>query len=87
MAQRPKVIPDAIHLSMWRVQWPDGSLSDMANLTRAKDAAACFMETEERRQRGRQRPLEGRRCVTAPNMGGRAARNEQPVSPFRGGDD
>jgi hypothetical protein len=24
---------------MWRVRWPDGSLSDMANLSRAKDAA------------------------------------------------
>ena len=68
MAQRPKVIPDAIHLSMWRVQWPDGSLSDMANLTRAKDAAACFMETEERRQRGRQSLSEGRPCVVGTRM-------------------
>jgi hypothetical protein len=48
---------------MWRVRWPDGRLSDMTNLTRAKDAVACFMETEERRQRGRQRPSEGRLCV------------------------
>ena len=36
------------------------NLSDMANLTRAKDAAACFMESEARRQRGRQRPVEAR---------------------------
>ncbi len=35
----------ALYLGMWRVQWPDGRLSDMTNLTRAKDAAACFMET------------------------------------------
>jgi hypothetical protein len=41
--------------SMWRVQWPDGSLSDMANLSRANDAAARFNETTEREQRGRQR--------------------------------
>ena len=60
-----KVMPDTIHPSMWRVQWPDGSLSDMANLTRAKDAAACFMETEERRQRGWQSQLEARPCVKA----------------------
>ena len=38
-------------------------LSDMTNLTRAKGADACFMETEERRRRGRQRPSEGRLCV------------------------
>ena len=68
MAQRPKVIPDTIHPSMWRVQWPDGSLSDMANLTRAKDAAACFIETEERRHRGRQSLSEGRRCVVGTRM-------------------
>jgi len=48
---------------MWRVRWPDGRLSDMTNLTRAKDAVACFMETEERRRRGRHRPSEGRLCV------------------------
>jgi hypothetical protein len=45
---------------MWRVQWPDSRLSDMTNLTRAKDAVACFMETEERRQRQRQSPSEDR---------------------------
>jgi hypothetical protein len=34
-----EIIPDANWPGMWRVRWPDGSLSDMANLTRAKDAA------------------------------------------------
>jgi len=38
-------------------------LADMTNPTRAKDAVACFMETEERRQRGRHNPSEGRLCV------------------------
>jgi hypothetical protein len=61
--RNPKVVPDATHPGMWRVRWPDGRLSDMTNLTRAKDAVACFMETEERRQRGRQRRSEGRLCV------------------------
>jgi len=38
-------------------------LADMTNPTRAKDAVACFMETEERRQRGRRSASEGRLCV------------------------
>jgi hypothetical protein len=64
MKQRqPKVVPDEVHPGMWRVRWPDGRLSDITNLTRAKDAVACFMETEERRQRGRHSPSEGRLCV------------------------
>jgi hypothetical protein len=44
-------------------------LSDMTNLTRAKDAVACFMETEERRQRGRHSPSEGRLCVKTDSWG------------------
>jgi len=61
--RKPKVVPDSAHRGMWRVRWPDGRLSDMTNLTRAKDAVACFVETEERRQRGRHSPSEGRLCV------------------------
>ena len=34
-----EIVPDANWPGMWRVRWPDGSLSDMANLSRAKDAA------------------------------------------------
>jgi hypothetical protein len=34
-----EVVPDNRWPGMWRVRWPDGSLSDIANLTRAKDAA------------------------------------------------
>ena len=33
------VVPDAIYPGMWRVKFADGSLSDIANLTRAKDGA------------------------------------------------
>jgi hypothetical protein len=69
--RKPKLVPDATHPSMWRVRWPDGSLSDMTNLTRAKDAVACFIETEERRQRGRHSPLEGRLCVKTDSWGKR----------------
>ncbi len=51
MMRRPKLVPDDVYPGMWRVQWPDGRLSDMTNFSRAADAAACFIETEERRQR------------------------------------
>ena len=85
MKQRqPKAVPDAAHPGMWRVRWRDGRLSDMTNLTRAKDAVACFMETEERRRRGRHRPSEGRLCVKTdscerPSSGHGSAR-AQPYS-------
>jgi hypothetical protein len=46
-AKRPvaEVVPDAKWPRMWRVRWPDGSLSDMVNLSRAKDAA--FVMTQK----------------------------------------
>ena len=50
---RPIAIQDSVYPNMWRVQWPDGRLSDITNLSRAKDAIAAFMESEERRQRER----------------------------------
>src|SRR5262249_15332898 len=33
------VVPDPTHPNMWRIRRPDGSLSDMANLTWARDGA------------------------------------------------
>jgi len=72
MKQRqPKAVPDAARPGMWRVQWPDGRLSYMTNLTRAKDAVTFFIETEERRQRGRHRSSEGRLCVKTGELGAR----------------
>jgi hypothetical protein len=68
--QQLKVVPDAARPGMWRVRWPDGRVSDMTNLTRAKDAVACFMETEQRRQRGRRSLSEGRRCAKTRVAGG-----------------
>jgi hypothetical protein len=32
------VVQDSIYPNMWRVRFADGSISDMVNLTRAKDA-------------------------------------------------
>ena len=59
----PRIERDATFPNMWRVRWPSGCLSDMVNLSRAKDAVACFMESMERRQRGRQKRLEPRLCA------------------------
>jgi hypothetical protein len=44
------VVQDAFHPSMWRVLSAEGQLSDMVNLTRAKDAA------EVRAERCRKKP-------------------------------
>jgi hypothetical protein len=51
MSKLPRVVPDSTYPGMYRVRWPDGSLSDMVNLTRGRDAVACFLETAERRRR------------------------------------
>ena len=71
LMRRPKLMPDAVHPGIWRVRWRDGRLSDMTNLTRAKDAVTCFIETEERRQRGRHMSSEGRLCATTGELGER----------------
>ena len=39
---RPKAIPDSVYPGMWRVRWPDGCVSDLANLTRVSDAIAVL---------------------------------------------
>jgi hypothetical protein len=55
------VEPDAVYPDMFRVHWPDGGISDMANLSRARDAATRFVETAERRKRV---PAEAHRTPT-----------------------
>jgi len=47
------LVRDSKYQGLWRVQWPDGQLSDMANLARAKDALAAYAETMRRRGVGR----------------------------------
>lgn len=37
-----RIIPDEIYPSMYRIHWPNGDISDMVNLTRAKDAAVLI---------------------------------------------
>jgi hypothetical protein len=72
--RRPKVVPHV-----------DVRLSDMTNLTRAKDAVVCSIETEGRRQRGRQSPSEGRLCVKT-DAGMHGASSEPAQTPVREGD-
>ena len=38
------IVPDNYWPDMWRMRWPDGQLSDMANLSRTKDAAEVLCE-------------------------------------------
>ena len=40
----PRIVPDAKYPGMYRIRRPDGSLSDMVNLTRACDALRSFDE-------------------------------------------
>jgi len=40
----PGIVPDEQYPGMYRLRLPDGSLSDMVNLTRAKDALATVHE-------------------------------------------
>jgi hypothetical protein len=45
------IMPDGKWPRMWRVKYPDGTLSDMVNLSRAKDAAlAAVARTQEVRE-------------------------------------
>jgi hypothetical protein len=43
-AQTPlvRIVPDVVYPNMWRMAWPDGRLSDLANLARIKDAAVAI---------------------------------------------
>ena len=55
---KARIIPDETYPEMHRVRWPDGTLSDLANLSRANDASARFNDTLDREYRGRQKPSE-----------------------------
>jgi hypothetical protein len=54
------VVRDKTYEGMWRIRFADGSLSDMTNLTRAKDAGRCIaqaaLNTELRYRQKAQQP-------------------------------
>ena len=52
---KARTIPDQTYPGMYRLTWSDGRLSDMVNLSRANDAAACFNESAERQRRAAER--------------------------------
>jgi hypothetical protein len=43
----PRIVPDPKWSGMYRIKRPDGSLSDMANLTRCRDALRGFDEAAD----------------------------------------
>lgn len=49
IGRKPKIVPDEKYPDvMWRVKRPDGSVSDMVNRTRAKDAALDMLDRDLR---------------------------------------
>jgi hypothetical protein len=52
-----RVVRDKAYPAMWRVELPDGTLTDMVNLTRAKDAALDIAEGIENRKNPHKSPL------------------------------
>jgi hypothetical protein len=38
------VVSESVYPGMYRIRWPSGELSDMVNLSRAKDAALAICE-------------------------------------------
>ena len=61
-----RIVADNVYPSMWRVKMPSGKLSDMVNLTRAKDAAmSIVLSTLNREQEVQETASEA--PPTAPN--------------------
>jgi hypothetical protein len=42
------IVPVCAYPKMWRIRWPDGQLSPMGNITRAKEAAVLFARARAR---------------------------------------
>jgi hypothetical protein len=45
---KPAIVPDAVWPGMYRIRLSDGSLSDMLNLARARDALAWLLAAPRR---------------------------------------
>ena len=63
------VVPDKTYPKMWRIKTKAGVLSDMVNLSRAKDSAFGLAMDEYDRQTRVERPQEGRTAVILTGMG------------------
>src|SRR5262249_22603238 len=63
------IVSATVYPGMWQVLSPDGRLTDMANLTRAKDAAVSIaLETLNAGKRGRQSLVAGIRARQTPSL-------------------
>ena len=55
------VVPDKIYPTMWRIKHRDGRLSDMVNLSRARDAAVALAVDDYRQEKRGVRVVEAGR--------------------------
>ena len=67
------VVPDKTYAGMWRIQFPDGRLSDLGNLSRIKDAASgiavAMLDQQKQVQEQRREAPPVRFAPLAENMG------------------
>jgi hypothetical protein len=89
-----RVEPDRVYPDLWRIVWPDGRVSDIVNLTRAKDAAMALCERgpparDPQRLHWRldrsDSPSAGRTCVKSAEPALRRGRSE--IASEEGGHD
>jgi hypothetical protein len=75
------VEPDAKYPALYRIRYPDGHLSDMVNLSRAKDAG-CWFALRSLNSRPQETRLEGsqarKKAEVTGNIGQRANRVQRP---------
>ena len=73
------VVPDKTYPSMWRIKTKAGVLSDMVNLSRAKDSAFGLALDEYDRQTRVEKPQEARTAVILTGMGAGHSRRPKRV--------
>jgi hypothetical protein len=82
------LLPDPRFLPMFRIKLPDGSISDMVNLTRAKDAALSLADAVlDGRKRGFQAPgIAPSMAAARPNRATTRTPRGRPYAQIGGGD-
>jgi hypothetical protein len=64
-----RVVPDTKWPAMWRIEFPDGKLSDLGNLTRIKDAAAGIaVAMLDQQKEVQEQPQDGSPMRSAANL-------------------
>jgi hypothetical protein len=74
-----RVVPDGQHRGMFRVALPSGRLSDLGNLSRAKDSALAAAERELEFEDRERRANDPRKC---PVNGGLFSASSPPIAPI-----